>query len=154
MQKINIIAVGKLKEKFFIDAAKEYEKRLTNKVELKITEIAPQFLPENPTPAEIEKAKNAEGEKILKAIKSGKICALCIEGKSLSSEQFAELLLGSEVYNFVIGGSYGLSDEVKLRADIKLSFSAMTFPHKLFRIILLEQIYRATTINGNGKYHK
>ena len=145
MQKINIVCVGKIKEKFYSDAAQEYLKRLSRFAKVEIREI-----PECRTVEE-------EASLILKVSK-GRIVALCIEGKKYSSEGLAEYIkeltdTGSES-TFIIGSSCGLSDEVKRKADLKLSFSDMTFPHQLMRVILLEQIYRAFMINGGGEYHK
>ena len=145
MQKINIVCVGKIKEKFYRDAVDEYLKRLSRFAKVEVREIA--------------ECRSLEEEAglILKAAK-GRIVALCIEGKKFSSEGFAEYIkeltdTGSEC-TFIIGSSCGLSDDIKRRADIKLSFSDMTFPHQLMRVILLEQIYRAFMINGGGEYHK
>lgn len=160
MIKITIIAVGGLKEKFLLDAAREYEKRLSRFCKLSVIEIEPAKLPEQPSDAEIESALNTEGEKILAKIPNGAhITALCIEGKQQPSEALADNIasdaakgVGHRIY--IIGGSYGLSDKVKNRANLKMSMSQMTFPHKLARIMLLEQIYRAFMINGGGTYHK
>ena len=145
MQKINIVCVGKIKEKFYSDAANEYLKRLSRFSKIEVREIAEC------------KSLEEEAALILKAAK-GRIIALCIEGKKYSSEEFAGYIkeltdTGSEC-TFIIGSSCGLSDEVKNKANLKLSFSDMTFPHKLMRVILLEQIYRAFMINGGGEYHK
>ena len=145
MQKINIVCVGKIKEKFYRDAVDEYLKRLSRFAKVEVREIAEC------------RSLDEEGELILKASK-GRIVALCIEGKKVSSEGLAEYVreltdTGSEC-TFIIGSSCGLSGEVKRRADLKLSFSDMTFPHQLMRVILLEQIYRAFMINGGGEYHK
>lgn len=158
MMKINIVSMGKLKEKFFIDAAKEYEKRLKRFADIKTTEISAETLPDNPSKAQIEKALLTEAEKIEKATLKRKTIALCVEGEELSSEDFSKLLkeqenAGNELA-FVIGSSYGLSDTVKQKAFKKISFSKMTFPHRLFRIMLLEQIYRAFKIGEGSKYHK
>lgn len=154
MKKINIITVGKLKEEFFVAACGEYQKRLSSEYKLNIIEI-PQFkLYDNPSEKEIEKALKTEEEKILKHIEKGIIVALCIEGKQKTSEEFAEILDTSEPITFIIGGSHGLSDAVKAKANIKLSFSKMTFPHRLFRIMLLEQIYRGVNILKGTPYHK
>ncbi|MBQ6052064.1 MAG: 23S rRNA (pseudouridine(1915)-N(3))-methyltransferase RlmH [Clostridia bacterium] len=141
---VKIVCVGNLKEKYLKDAAAEYVKRLSRFCDLEITET-----PES-TPAK-------EKDAILKNIK-GKTVALCVEGERMSSEKLAEFIektaQSSPKITFVIGGSDGLDGEVKSRADLKLSFSEMTFPHQLMRIILLEQIYRAFTIINNIKYHK
>ena len=160
MIKITIIAVGKLKEKYFIGAGEEYEKRLSRFCKLQIIEIEPEKLQDKPSDAQIEAAKTAEGKKILQKIPNdASVCALCIEGKLESSEALAEKIdreaaVGAGHRIYIIGGSYGLSDEVKRRADERMSMSPMTFPHKLARIMLLEQIYRAFMILGGGTYHK
>lgn len=145
MQKINIVCVGKIKEKFFTEATGEYLKRLSRFAKVEVREIAEC------------RTLEEEGALILKAAK-GRTVALCIEGKKYSSENLAEYIKeltdsGSEC-TFIIGSSCGLSDEVKRKADLKLSFSDLTFPHQLMRVILLEQIYRAFMINGGGEYHK
>lgn len=154
MKKINVIAVGKLKEDFFVSACKEYQKRLSGEYKLNVIEIPAAKLYENPNQKEIEKCLKEEEEKILKHIEKGKIIALCVEGKQKTSEEFAEILDTSEPITFIIGGSHGLSDAVKQKADIKLSFSKMTFPHRLFRVMLLEQIYRGVNILKGTPYHK
>ena len=159
MIKINIIALASLKEKYLKDAAEEYIKRLSAYCDLKITELQPVRLPEKPSAAEINAALDREAELIAKKIPAGDlVTALCIEGKQLSSEEFADKIreqmnLGRGV-TFIIGSSCGLSDVIKRRADLKLSFSKMTFPHQLFRIMLLEQLYRAFKICSGGAYHK
>ena len=145
MQKINIVCVGKIKEKFYSDAVQEYLKRLSRFAKVEVREVSEC------------RSLEEEATLILKAAK-GKIVALCIEGKKYSSEGLAQYIkeltdTGSEC-TFIIGSSCGLSDEVKNRADVKLSFSDMTFPHQLMRVIALEQIYRAFMINGGGEYHK
>ena len=141
---VRILCVGNLKERYLRDAAAEYVKRLSRFCDLEIVET-----PES----DPEKEKDA----LLRGIK-GKTVALCVEGERMSSEKLAEFIdrtaQTSPKLTFIIGGSEGLSPEVKSRADLKLSFSDMTFPHQLMRIILLEQIYRAFTINNNIKYHK
>ena len=154
MKKINIITVGKLKEEFFVSACNEYQKRLSNEYKLNIIEIPQVKLYDNPNQKEIEKALCAEEEKILKQVEKGIVVALCVEGKQKTSEEFAEILNTSEPITFIIGGSHGLSDAVKARANIKLSFSKMTFPHRLFRVMLLEQIYRGVNILKGTPYHK
>ena len=154
MKKINIITVGKLKEDFFVSACNEYQKRLSSDYKLNIIEIPQTKLFENPGQKEIEKALRTEEEKILKYIDKGVVVALCVEGKQKTSEEFSEILNTSEPITFIIGGSHGLSDAVKARANIKLSFSKMTFPHRLFRVMLLEQIYRGVNILKGTPYHK
>ena len=160
MIKITIIAVGKLKEKFFIDAAKEYEKRLSRFTKLQTFEIEPAKLSDNPSEAEILSALENEGSKILQKIPSDAyVTAMCIEGSQMTSEELSEDIArraaqGNGNRVFIIGGSYGLSDAVKKRANVRMSMSKMTFPHKLARVMLLEQIYRAFMIENGGTYHK
>ena len=143
---INLITVGKLKEKWLRDEYAEYEKRLTRYCRLSLTELPESRLPESPSDA------------ILNACR-GKIIALCIEGKQYASEEFAALLSqyashGDSTVSFVIGSSFGLSGEVKNRADMRFSMSKMTFTHQIARVLLAEQIYRAFQITSGGKYHK
>ena len=158
MIKIVLICVGKIKEPAFLEAIKEYEKRLGAFCELKTVEIKPEPLPENPSEAQIEAALGKEAENILEKIPKGAaVYPLCVEGKRFSSEQFA-LELSAQIDEgknvcFIIGGSHGLASGVKSRGK-QLSFSDMTFPHRLFRVMLLEQIYRAFTIMAGKKYHK
>lgn len=160
MISVNIICVGKLKEKYLRDASAEYIKRLTAFCKLNIIEITPYALPDSPTQAQIDAGLAAEGKQILAKIQNGAyVYAMCIEGKQRSSEalsaEFDKLsVFGESNLTFIIGGSFGLSDDVKARADAKLSMSEMTFPHQLARIMLLEQIYRAFQISTGGKYHK
>ena len=157
MIKINVVAVGKVKEKYFAQGIEEYKKRLGKYCEFSLIEIAE----ENYAKVDdklIESIKQKEGEKILSAVK-GKVFAMAIEGQKLSSEKLAKQIKtlvdsGEGVITFVIGGSYGLSDAVKNRADGLLSFSDMTFPHTLFRLMLTEQLYRAFSINAGSAYHK
>ena len=160
MLNITIICMGKLKEQYLKDASTEYLKRLSAFCSFNIIEIQNQNTPENPSAAQIEQALALEGKKILEKIPSGsKTLAMCIEGNHMSSEDLSELITDTAVnetssINFIIGSSFGLSDEVKNRANVKLSMSKMTFPHQLARIMLLEQIYRAFQISSGGKYHK
>lgn len=157
---INIIAIGKLKEKYWVDAVKEYSKRLGSYCTLNITELKESPLRANPSPADEEAVKKAEGADILSRIKSSDyVITLEIKGKGLSSEQLASKIddlgiNGKSSIVFVIGGSLGLSAEVSHRADFKLSFSSMTFPHQMMRVILLEQIYRSFKIIRHEAYHK
>ena len=157
---IRIIAVGKLKEKYWRDAVSEYVKRLGAYCSIEITEVRESRLPANPSAADEAAVKVAEGEDILRYISKGDyVITLEIKGKKLSSEQLADkmeslALGGKSNVAFVIGGSLGLSSEVSRRADFKLSFSDMTFPHQMMRVILLEQIYRSFKINRNETYHK
>ena len=157
MIKVNIVAVGKVKEKYFLDGINEYAKRLTRYCEFKIIEVAE----ENFTKFDdglVATIKEREAERILPHLK-GFVIAMAIEGKKFTSEKFARLIKdvadrGSGVITLVIGGSYGLSDRIKNSADQLMSFSDMTFPHTLFRLMLTEQIYRAFSINGGSAYHK
>lgn len=156
---ITIITVGKIKEKFIKDALSEYEKRLSRFVKFKNVEIPDRPIPENASPAEEQAVLEKEGADILAKINKGdKVIAMCIEGKKLSSEAFAKKLadtfMTASSVTFIIGGSLGLSDAVKARADFKMSMSEMTFPHNLARLMLTEQIYRAFKINSNESYHK
>ena len=151
-----VIHVGDLKEEYYAAAVKEYEKRLSRFCRVKNTEIKEERLPQSPTDGEIASALEAEGKRILAAIpeKSYKI-ALCVEGKQLSSEELAKVISDAEKdITFIIGSSHGLSDKVKNAADLRLSISKMTFPHRLMRVILAEQIYRAFSINSGSGYHK
>ena len=157
---IKIIAIGKLKEKYWQEAVKEYSKRLGAYCSLEIVELKESLLRANASAADEEAVKRAEGEEILNRIrKTDYVITLEIKGKSLSSEALSEKIeqLGIDGHSdiaFVIGGSLGLSPQVSQRADFKLSFSAMTFPHQMMRVILLEQIYRSFKIMRNEAYHK
>ncbi len=160
MMKIQLIVVGKLKEKYFTDACNEYIKRLGTMCSLTITEIAEHKCPDSPSNADIALTLKNEGQRILSAIPDGSdVIALCIEGKQFSSEKLAEhieraAVSGTSCISFIIGGSWGLDDSVKRRASLRMSMSEMTFPHMLARVMLLEQIYRAFSINKGSKYHK
>lgn len=160
MIKIKIIALGKLKEGYLRQASEEYFKRLSAFAKVEIAELEPVRLSDNPQNAEIEKALDTEATQILKKLDPNDyVVAMCIEGSQMSSEELSEKLsslinLGSGSFVFIIGSSFGLSKEVKKRADLKISFSKMTFPHQLFRIMLLEQIYRAFKIKQGSNYHK
>lgn len=157
---ISIICIGKLKERYWVDAVKEYSKRLGSYCNLKIHELKESRLPANPSPADEELVKVHEGEEILSQIHPGDwVVTLEIKGKKLSSEALADKIdsWGMEGHSdivFVIGGSLGLSTEVSKRANAKLSFSDMTFPHQMMRVILLEQIYRSFKIIRHEPYHK
>ena len=157
---IHIICVGKLKERYFVDACQEYIKRLSRFSKLKITELPDEPIPERASAREEEVILEKEGQKILSHLsRQDTVIALCVEGKQMSSEKLAAYisdcaLSGKSDLAFIIGGSLGLSDEVKKRAALRLSFSEMTFPHQLMRVVLLEQIYRAFKINANEAYHK
>ena len=150
---IRIICVGKLKENYFKEAIKEYSKRLEKYTKLEIIELMDEGI------TDINKALKLEGEKISKHLnEKDYIITLEIDGKQLTSKELANLIDQKQITNsnitFVIGGSYGISDEVKQKSSYHLSFSKMTFPHQLFRVILLEQIYRSFKINNNESYHK
>ena len=157
---INIICIGKLKEKYWVDAIKEYSKRLSRFVTLNIVELKESRLRSNPSAADEEAVKIAEGKEILGKIRPGEyVITLEIKGNALTSEQLADKisdlgLQGKSTIDFVIGGSQGLSQDVSKRSDFKLSFSAMTFPHQMMRVILLEQISREFKINNHEAYHQ
>lgn len=158
--KITIISVGKIKEKYLADAIKEYSKRLSKYCKLEIIEVSDEKTEENASENLINQIKDKEGERILKHISENSyVITLEILGEMISSENLADRinrigLSGISHITFIIGGSLGLSANVSKRADYKLSFSRMTFPHQLMRVILLEQIYRAYRINMNEPYHK
>ena len=158
--RINIVCVGKIKEKYLKLGIDEFKKRLSKYCKLEIIELEDEKAPENLSDKEMLMIKEKEGKKLLSKIKyNSYVIALAIDGKNLSSEELAETInklgvRGISNITFVIGGSLGLSDEVLSRADYKLSFSKMTFPHQLMRLILLEQVYRAYRINNGEPYHK
>lgn len=158
--KIRIICVGKLKEKYLKDAIGEYAKRLGRFCSFEICELNDEKIPDNPSESQCAIVLKNEGEQIIKHLsKDSYVIALCVEGKSLSSEDFASkiqtvMLNGKSTIDFIIGGSLGLDDSVKKISDFKLSFSSFTFPHQLMRLILAEQVYRAFKINSNEEYHK
>ena len=161
MLRINIICIGKIKEKYFTDAINEYAKRLSAFCKFSIIELSEEKIRNNnPNQSQIYEVIEAEGKRIMQKIsQSDYVVAMCIEGKMLSSEELSKTLdnislSGKSTVDFIIGGSYGLSNDVKNRADLKLSMSKMTFPHTMARMILSEQIYRAFEISTNGKYHK
>lgn len=160
MLNVTILAVGKIKEKFLSDAIDEYSKRLGRYCRLEIIRVKDDPTPDNPTDKERDIVLKREGERLIEKIPKGAyIIPLCIEGKQKSSEEFAKIMSdipsgGKSEVVFIIGGSMGLWDRIKDIADIKLSFSKMTFPHQLMCVILLEQLYRAFNISGGGKYHK
>ena len=160
MLSVQLLCVGKMKEKFYIEGAAEYVKRLGAYCKLTVTELPEERLPENPSPAQIEGALEKEGNAILAKIPKGsKVVALCVERKTMSSEKLAEAVdgwavQGASQLTFLIGGSYGMHESVKRRADLRLSMSPMTFPHHLARVMVLEQIYRAFKINEGSSYHK
>lgn len=156
--KIKIIAVGKIKKDYLRDAINEYKKRLKKFCDIEILEIA-ESVAKTENEANIKKVLSVEGKEILKSIASDYVIALDINGKEYTTlelaKKFNEIKVsGKSEITFIIGGSYGLDDEVKKKADFKLSFSKLTFPHQLFRVILLEQIYRIFKIENNEPYHK
>ena len=160
MQKVSIICVGKMKEKFYMEAASEYVKRLSRFCKLEIVELPEDRLPDDPSQAQIDAALAREAEAIKGRLPSSCcIIAMCVEGKTRSSEELAALMAqsanqGGSHLVFLIGGSFGLHPSVKALAAVKLSMSPMTFPHPLARVMLLEQIYRGYQINAGSKYHK
>ena len=160
MLSVTLICVGKMKEKFYIEAAAEYVKRLGAYCKLNVVELPEQKLPQNPTQGEIDAALAKEAEAIRARIpQNSSIVALCIEGKLHSSEELAEVMerwehSAAKHLVFLIGGSFGMHPSIKKEAWVKLSMSPMTFPHHLARVMLLEQIYRAFKINEGSSYHK
>ena len=158
--KITVIAVGKIKEKYLVEAIKEYSKRLSRYCKLEIMEVADEKTPDGASRAIEDQIREKEGERILKSVREGSyVIALAIEGKMLSSEELAGQIEqygidGISQLTFIIGGSLGLSGKVLKRADKLLSFSRMTFPHQLMRVILLEQVYRSYRIIYGEPYHK
>ena len=160
MLKVNIIAIGSLKEKYLRSAQEEYVKRLSRFVTLQMIELPEAPLPEKASAAQIQSALEKEGTAILARVKpTDRKIALCVEGKALSSEEYATLfeqtaLSGVGTVDLIIGSSHGLSEQVKRACDRRLSFSKMTFPHQLMRVILLEQTYRAFKIIMHEPYHK
>ncbi len=159
MLPVTVITIGRLKDRFFEDASAEYLKYLKQYAKAEIIELSAATLPDAPADSQIESALDKEADAILKRIADNAfVAALCIEGKQFSSEDMANLLKTNQQTGkpvvFIIGGSYGLSERVKKRADVRLSMSRMTFPHRLARIMLLEQIYRGFTINAGKTYHK
>lgn len=159
MFKVKIIAMGRLTVPYLKDAAADYAKRIGRSFSLTVVEPKPEALPQNPTDGEIARALEREAERILSEIPSrARVIAMCVEGKPMSSEKLAGYLErcateAGEVC-FIIGSSHGMHDKVKSRADVRLSVSPMTFPHELFRVMLLEQIYRAAEIRAGSRYHK
>lgn len=160
MFEIILITVGKLKEKFYLSAAAEYEKRLKGYCQFKLLELPEVRLPDNPSSAEILAGLEKEADQILGKIPKGAwFCVMTPEGKLLSSEALADKLdkvkvSGKSSACFLIGSSFGIASRVKEKADLKLSMSPMTFPHHLARIMVLEQLYRAEAIQAGSKYHK
>ncbi len=160
MLTVNLICIGKIKKKYWTDAIFEYKKRLSAFCKFNIIEIDEEKTFNNPNSSQINSILNAEGKRILNSISKGSsVISMCIEGKQLTSPELAKklgdiTLNGKSSVDFIIGGSWGLSDEVKAKSDFKLSMSKMTFPHQMARVVLTEQIYRAFEILNNGKYHK
>ena len=160
MQRVTVLCVGKLKEKFYLEAAAEYVKRLQRFCKLELVELPESRLPESPSPAEVQRALAAEAAAIRERLpRGGAIIALCIEGKPCSSVELSRRMeelavAGKTQLTFLIGGSVGLDESLQRQADWRLSMSPMTFPHHLARIMLLEQIYRAYQISAGTKYHK
>lgn len=160
MQKVTVLCVGKLKEKFYIDACAEYQKRLARHCRLELIELPEQRLGDAPSAAEIALSLQKEAAAIEEKLpRGGMVVALCVEGKELSSVQLSEAMAryaagGASQLTFLIGGSFGLAESVKQKAGLRLSMSPMTFPHHLARVMLLEQIYRAYQIQSGSKYHK
>lgn len=151
--KINVIAIGKIKEKYFSDAIAEYVKRCSRYADVKVVE-----LPDAPPSKSAEEQKRIESELLLSKAK-GYVVAMDMRGKQLSSEEFANLIKtkcsdGESEFSFLIGGSHGHTDELRAKADMIISFSKATFPHQLFRVLLCEQVYRALSINAGTPYHK
>lgn len=159
MLNVNVICVGRLKESYLRDAVEEYAKRMRPLCKLNIIELPEERVGENPSDAEIRRTVTAESERIMQKLgKSDYVVAMCVEGKNISSEELSakigEIQQIAGTADFIIGGSWGLSDALKARADFRLSMGKMTFPHQLFRVMLLEQIYRAFQIERGTKYHK
>ena len=156
---ITVLTVGKLKEKYFKDAVSEYVKRLSRFGKTEIIELPDEKIPDNVSEKQVEQIKIKEGKNILSHLKNNTyFITLCVEGNELSSEEIAEkintLSMRTAHITFAIGGSLGLSDEVKKASPLRLSFGKITLPHQLIRVVLLEQIYRAFKINANETYHK
>ena len=159
MLSINIICVGKLKERYLRDAIDEYSKRMKPLCKLEIIELPEERVADNPSAAEIQRTITLESERITaKLNKSDYVIAMCVEGRNISSEELSSRLedisMTHSTVDLIIGGSWGLSEELKARSDFKLSMGKMTFPHQLFRVMLLEQLYRAFQISRGTKYHK
>ncbi|MBQ7990304.1 MAG: 23S rRNA (pseudouridine(1915)-N(3))-methyltransferase RlmH [Oscillospiraceae bacterium] len=157
---IHIISVGRLKDKWLREGCAEYIKMISGHAQIRETEIPDEKLPDSPSEKLIAQALSAEAERITAAIPKGSaVIAMCIEGKQLSSEELSAglddlCLQGKSTVTVLIGSSYGLADSLKARADVRLSMSRMTFPHRLAKVMLCEQIYRALSISSGGRYHK
>lgn len=159
MLTINIICVGKLKERYWRDAVEEYSKRMKPLCKLNITELSEERAGDDPSDAQIKHTITAESERIMQKLGKGDyVIAMCVEGRNISSEKLSQKLedvsMTHSTVDLIIGGSWGLSDELKARADWELSMGKMTFPHQLCRVMLLEQLYRAFQISKGTKYHK
>ncbi len=159
MLSVNIICVGKLKESYLRDAIDEYSKRMRTLCRLSIIELPEERSSDDPSAAEIGRVISAESERIIQKLGKGDyVIAMCVEGRNISSEELSakleDISMRSSTVDLIIGGSWGLSDELKSRADFKLSMGKMTFPHQLCRVMLLEQVYRAFQISKGTKYHK
>ena len=160
MLQVTLLCVGRLKEAYWRDACAEYAKRLGGYCRLQVMEVEEERAPEAPSPAQIARLLEAEGKRLLARIPSGAaVVALCVEGETVSSPRLAACLerlavQGGSRVALIIGGSWGLSPQVKERAQMRLSMSPMTFPHQMARVMLLEQLYRAMQIRSGGKYHK
>lgn len=160
MLTVNIICVGKLKEKYWTMAIAEYEKRLSPFCHFNIIEVNEEKIPDNPSYSQIQNTLALEGERIASKIKKNSfVVTMCIEGKIISSEELSQMLEkasveGNSSISFIIGGSWGISDSVKKLSNAKISMGRMTFPHQLARVMLTEQIYRSFQISSHSKYHK
>lgn len=159
MLSVNIICVGKLKESYLREAVDEYSKRMKPLCKLNIIELPEERVGDNPSQSEIDRTVSAESERIMQKLSKGDyVIAMCVEGRNISSEELSarieDISMQSSTVDLVIGGSWGLSDKLKSRADLKLSMGKMTFPHQLCRVMLLEQLYRAFQISKGTKYHK
>ncbi len=160
MLAVKLICVGKMRERFYIDAFSEYNKRVSAYCKFECVELTEQRLPDKPSPAEVSAALEREAADIFRQIPADAyVAALCVEGKQFPSETMAEIIQqrensGKPKLCFLIGGSYGMAETVKQRADLKLSMSKMTFPHHLARVMLMEQIYRGFKIREGSAYHK
>ncbi len=160
MQTVTLICTGKMREKFYISAFEEYRKRLGAFCRFQCVELAEERLPDDPSEGEIRRALEKEAAAVEKAIpKNAFVVALCVEGKTMSSPQFAQMFLEREQSGkpdmcFLIGSSFGMDERLKKQADVRMSMSPMTFPHHLARVLLAEQIYRAYQINRGSRYHK
>ena len=160
MVSITLIAVGKIKEKYLREALDEYAKRLSAYCKFEVVEVKDEKTPDSPSTREKQLVLEREGERISAKIPQGAaVISLCVEGKQMTSKRFAELISGYSIRGiskiaFIIGGSFGLDEKIKALSDVRLSFSEMTFPHMLMRVILAEQLYRGFTITEGKTYHK